>query len=103
MKNNFSGTIAVGDIVLYKCQKNHSRPFPHAVMFAGWSSDGKMLVYAHNSRKNGEVIQYTKCSVREPNNDSPRCNAPITEARVLHFNGNTASSESVKKLSPLET
>lgn len=101
MKNNFSGTIAVGDIVLYKCQKNHSRPFPHAVMFAGWSSDGKMLVYAHNSRKNGEVIQYTKCSVREPNNDSPRCNAPITEARVLHFNGNTASSESVKKLSPI--
>lgn len=101
MKNNFSGTIAVGDIVLYKCQKNHSRPFPHAVMFAGWSSDGKMLVYAHNSRKNGEVIQYTKCSVREPNNNSPRCNALINEARVLHFNGNTASSESVKKLSPI--
>lgn len=101
MKNNFSGTIAVGDIVLYKCQKNHSRPFPHAVMFAGWSSDGKMLVYAHNSRKNGEVMQYTKCSIREPNNNSPRCNAPITEARVLHFNGNTASSESVKKISPI--
>jgi len=83
-EEDFKGTIAVGDIILYYCPKGYN---PHAVMFAGWKN-GKMLAYAHNNRRNGEVMYYHKCN----------CGKTISLAHVMHFNGNTATSEAANIL-----
>jgi len=89
-KADFSGTIAIGDIILYYCPSQNNNP--HAVMFAGWSNNGRMKAYAHNRRNNGNEQCYPKCGY---------CSTKVSLAYVMHFNGNTATSETTQKQQPI--
>ena len=79
-KADFTGVIAPGDVVFYKCPNYEGgKPYVHTVMFAGWRSDGLLQAYAHNGRNTGNAQYYKNCGY---------CNADISEAHILHFNKN---------------
>ena len=73
--------IAAGDPILLYCPGcTDGRPFVHSLFFVGWSEDGLAKIYCHNNRNVGVVNRWPYCYA---------CHTKLTEAHVMHINGNS--------------
>lgn len=80
----FNGTLSKGDIIVW-VNKSGSSSSGHVMLYSGKNdSKGRILVYAHNSPKNAEIIK-------------PSSSA--TTAYAIHLNGSTSSSTSTSNSS----
>ena len=77
LKKNVKGEIAPGDVISIYCPyETDGLPYIHTILFAGWSSDGVALEYAHNSRVFNAAKRHTTCYA---------CGRKLEEVYISHF------------------